>query len=338
MSVPGLVDDQLGGETVTARISLGGEDELYVTPTRTLVYRGEGLLRDESVEAYSHDAERVSVSEGRRKTRFTLEYAIEGEQEFTIPSSAAEKIMTPLLEGILTVRDIIDEDEDVIAAYRFSELTLVITDRRLVKHVGTVLLDPDYEEYRYEDVTNLDFEKGSVAMQIVLTVDGRAERIKAPNDRASEVRLRLETALQDFYDVSSNEELQEILQPDEEEEATDRADDDEEMAFEAGIDPLGPRDDGPSAEAVQQESTEPRGDSERRDSPAVSADATADLEDAGFETADAGREPADTTQAVPEEVMAELEALRDAVERQNDLLAQQQQTIERLIDELSRGR
>jgi len=331
MSVPGLVDDQLGGETVMARISLGGEDELYVTPTRTLVYRGEGLLRDESIEEYSHDAERVSVSEGRRKTRFTLEYAIEGEQEFTIPSSAAEKIMTPLLEGILTMRGIIDEDEDVIAAYRFSELTLVITDRRLVKHVGTVLLDPDYEEYRYEDVTNLDFEKGSVAMQIVLTVDGRAERIKAPNDRASEVRLRLETALQDFYDVSSNEELRAILQPDEDDDAPEQADDDEEMAFEAGIDPLGPRDDGTSSEAIQQEPAEPRGDSERRDSTTASADASADLEDAGFETAA-------TTRMASEDVMAELEALREAVERQNDLLAQQQQTIERLIDELSRGR
>lgn len=338
MSVPGLVDDQLGGETVTARISLGGEDELYVTPTRTLVYRGEGLLRDESIEEYSHDVERVSVTEGRRKTRFTLEYAIDGEREFTVPSSAGEKAMTPLLEGILTVRDIIDEDEDVVAAYRFSELTLVITDRRLVKHVGTVLLDPDYEEFRYEDVTNLDFEQGSVAMQIVLTVDGRAERIKAPNDRASEVRLRLETALQDFYDVASNEELQELLQPDEEEEEAEAdADEGEEMTFEAGIEPLGQRDDRTSAETVQREPTESPDGNERRDL-SDGTTASADLEDAGFETADAAGSPADTGQMAAEDVTAELEALREAVERQNDLLVRQQQTIERLIDELSRGR
>ncbi|MFT4891483.1 MAG: hypothetical protein ACI9YT_002415 [Halobacteriales archaeon] len=333
MSVPGLVDDQLGEESVTARISLGGEDELYVTPTRTLVYRGEGLLRDESIEEYSHDAERVAVSEGRRKTRFTLEYAIDGEREFTVPSSAAEKAMTPLLEGILTVRDVIEEDEDVVAAYRFSELTLVITERRLVKHVGTVLLDPDYEEFRYEDVTNLDFEQGSVAMQIVLTVDGRAERIKAPNDRSNEVRLRLETALQDFYDVTSNEELQAVLEPEAEADADAdsdaESDDEEEMAFEAGIDLLGSSDDGASSEEPDRE-TEAQGASENRESSSRSA-ASADLEEAGFESVDAA-----TTSS--EDIEAELEALREAVERQNDLLAKQQQTIERLIEELSRGR
>ena len=330
MSVPGLVDDQLGGETVTARISLGGDDELYVTPTRTLVYRGEGLLRDESIEEYSHDVERVALSEGRRKTRFILEYAIEGEREFTIPSSAAEEAMTPLLEGILAVRNIIEEDEAVIAAYRFSELTLVITDRRLVKHVGTVLLDPDYEEFRYEDVTELEFEEGSVAMQIVLTVDGRPERIKAPNDQANEIRLRLETALQDFYDVNSAEELQAVLQPDEEAEGQETTDD-EEMAFEAGIDPLGPNDEPDPAETADREPPTPNPATETERPDHTGATAHADLEEAGFETPD-------TAATASEEVRAELESLREAVERQNDLLAQQQETIEQLIDELSRGR
>lgn len=331
MSVPGLVDDQLGGESVTSRISLGGEDELFVTPTRTLVYRGEGLLRDESIEEYSHDAERVSVTEGRRKTRFTLEYAIEGEQEFTVPASAAEKALTPLLEGVLRVRGVINEDESVVAAYRFSELTLVITDRRLVKHIGTVLLDPDYEEFKYEDVSDLGFEQGSVAMQIVMTIDGRAERIKAPNDHASEVRLRLETAIQDFYDVNSNEELQEVLQPDEAQEAEDREENGQDMAFEAGFEPLGQSSD-PSP-AVETESPPQETATESPDGTSNSPNTApeADLEDAGFETAA-------TAKRTSEDLKAELEALRTAVEHQNELLEKQQQTIERLIKELSRGR
>jgi hypothetical protein len=329
MSVPGLVDEHLGGETTTARISLGGEDELYVTPTRTLVYRGEGLLRDESIEEYDHDAERLSVSEKRRKTRITLEYAIDGEREFTVPSSAAEEALSPLLEGILTARGVIDEDEDVLAAYRFSELTLVVTDRRLVKHVGGAVLDPDYEEFRYEDVTSLEFEQGSVAMQIVLTVDGRAERIKAPNDRASEVRMRLEAALQDFYGVNSNEELQAVFEP--EEEDAEGADVPEsraaEMAFDAGIDPLGSSDDSTRDEDA--EAAAPRDGP--KDSREESTDGTAaDLETAGFETAD--------TAVKQDELREELDALREAVEEQNDLLARQQATIERLIEELSRGR
>lgn len=331
MSVPGLVDDELGGETVTERISLGGEDELYVTPTRTLVYRGEGLLRDESIEKYSHDAERVSVTEGRRKTRFTLEYAIEGEQEFTVPASAAEKALTPVLEGVLRVRGVIDEDESVVAAYRFSELTLVITDRRLVKHIGTVLLDPDYEEFNYTDVTDLDFEQGSVAMQIVMTIDGRAERIKAPNEHASEVRLRLETAIQDFYDVNSTEELQAVLQPEEPPEAEDKAENGQDMAFEAGFEPLGQSTDPTQAVETESPPQETAAGSTDRESNSSTSAPEADLEDAGFETAATARTNA-------EDIMAELEALRTAVEQQNELLEKQQQTIERLIEELSRGR
>jgi hypothetical protein len=239
--------------------------------------------------------------------------------------------MTPLLEGVLGVRNVIDEDETVIAAYRFSELTLVITDRRLVKHVGTVLLDPDYEEFRYEDVTALEFEEGSVAMQIVLTVDGRPERIKAPNDQANEIRLRLQTALQDFYDVNSAEELQAVLEPDETEPEDEEPTEDEEMAFQAGIDPLGPNDASESADSAEREPPVPEPAAETEPPDRTGSTAHADLEEAGFETPD-------TTATASEDVRAELESLRAAVERQNDLLAQQQETIEQLIDELSRGR
>jgi len=330
MSLPGLVDEHLGGETVTARVSLGGEDELFVTPTRTLVYRGEGLLRDESIDEYSHDVERMSVTEGRRKTRFTLEYAIDGEKEFTIPTSAADEAMTPLLEGVLHEREIID-DEEVVAAYRFSELSLAITDRRLVKHVGTVLFDPDFEEFQYADVTSLNFEQGSVAMQIVLTVDGRAERIKAPNDRASEVRMRLEKALQEFYDVNSNEELKTVLEPDDDGDE-DASDDTDEVSFNAGIDPLG-SDDSTDRESDPEPVATPidGAESGERAGERTAESRSNDLETAGFETAE-------TTDESTEELRVELESLREAVERQNELLAKQQETIDQLIEELSRGR
>jgi hypothetical protein len=58
MDVPGIVESELDGEDVAASVSLGSEDVLYVTPTRTLIYRSDGLLSDESVEEYPHDAER----------------------------------------------------------------------------------------------------------------------------------------------------------------------------------------------------------------------------------------------------------------------------------------
>jgi hypothetical protein len=347
MSVPGIVQQALDGEGVEARIALGGEDELFVTPTRTLIYRGEGLLRDESIEEYDHDTERLTLSEGRRKTKVGLEYAIDGKREFTVPTGALDEAFPALIEGVLTVRGVLDPDEKVVAAYRFSELSLVVAERRLVKHVGSAVFDDEYEEFRYDDVTGLDFEDGSVAMQIVLTVDGRSERIKAPNDRASEVRTRLENALWTYYDVSSNEELIAAIAPDEEEpEPVD------ENPFGSGVDPLsagdtsseessaGASDDvfggdrdasGGDRRTVQEAVAE-----EPAESTTTSATetATADAESADPAFEEAGFQPADS-QA---DLHAEVQELREAVERQNQLLVKQQQTIEQLIQELSRGR
>jgi hypothetical protein len=363
MSVPGIVQEALDGEGVETRVGLGGEDELFVTPTRTLVYRGEGLLRDESIEEYAHDAERLHFSEGRRKTAITLEYPIEGTQEFTVPSDVAEQLFDALVEGVLAARGVIEDDEAVIAAYRFSELTLIVTDRRLVKHIGEAVYDEDFEEFRYEDVTDLAFETGNVAMQIVLTVDGRSERIKTPGDRGPEVRTRLENALWDYYEVSSNEELRATLGGDDEPEPDDADDED---PFGSGLDPLGAGDtsDGERTEAAGATGGEPEPepeavgggggasaggqdplggadpepdpDPEPEPTPAsesggqVEAERTTD--DTGFE--EAGFEPASSR----DELATEVRELRETVERQNELLAEQQRTIQQLIEELSRGR
>ncbi len=369
MSVPGIVQESLQGEGVEARIGLGGEDELFVTPTRTLIYRGEGLLRDESIEEYSHDAECVRFSEGRRKTRITLEYPIEGDREFTVPGDAADQAFAPLVEGVLTARGVLDDGESVIAAYRFSELTVIVAERRLVKHIGEAVFDEDFEEFRYEDVTDLGFEDGNVSMQIVLTVHGRSERIKAPTDRGPEVRTRLENALWDFYDVTSNEELRAVIGEDDPEGEADAAaanGSDDGDPFGSGLDPLG--DGEPTAFTGDDPEPEPEREPDRTAADdgaagsgstgsgsaeaggdrltAASTDrAEADPEpdarsgaqratDAGDEFEAAGFEPATSEGALADEVAE----LRETVERQNELLVKQQRTIEQLIEELSRGR
>lgn len=358
MSVPGIVQEALEGEGVEARVGLGGEDELFVTPTRTLVYRGEGLLRDESIEEYSHDAERLRFSEGRRKTAITLEYPIEGTREFTVPGDAATELFDALIEGVLTARGVIEDDEAVIAAYRFSELTLIVTDRRLVKHIGEAVYDEDFEEFRYVDVTDLDFETGNVAMQIVLTVNGRSERIKAPTDRGPEVRTRLENALWEYYDVSSNEELRAKL-GDDEEATADAADPADADPFGSGLDPLGAGDTtgngGDDAAPAGSEATaagdpdaaEGSTDDRSGDGPDQSRGGQVETQaDPGRESTpdpattdetafeEAGFEPANSR----DELAAEVADLRETVERQNELLAEQQRTIQQLIEELSRGR
>jgi len=355
MTVPGIVQEALEGEGVEARIALGGEDELFVTPTRTLIYRGEGLLRDESVEEYSHDAECLRFSEGRRKTRITLEYAIEGQREFTVPSDAAEEAFESITDGVLTANGVLDADESVIAAYRFSELTLIVAERRLVKHIGEAVFDEDFEEYRFEDVTDLAFETGDVAMQVVLTVDGRSERIKAPSDRGPEVRTRLENALWDYYGVGSNEELRAVVGEDDggDPGGDTSADADDDDPFGSGLDSLGvggdedaDADDAGASETV---AAGPNGGSTAAGDDGQKATATANDPLAGAATGgtetdsaptgedtfeEAGFEPADSEA----DLAAEIAELRETVERQNQLLAKQQRTIEQLVEELSRGR
>ena len=43
MTVPPIVQSTLDDEDVSTRVPLGGEDELFVTPSRTLIYRADGL-------------------------------------------------------------------------------------------------------------------------------------------------------------------------------------------------------------------------------------------------------------------------------------------------------
>lgn len=389
MSVPGIVQERLAGEEVTQRVSLGGEDEVFVTGSRTLIYRSDGLLRDESVEEYSHDAELLSVSEGRRKTRLTLEYAIDGTKEFTLPSGSADAVIRHVLAGVLRSGGVIGEEEQVVATYRFSELTLVITTERLVKHIGEAVWDDEFEEYPFERLTGLEFEDGSVATQIVLETDGRPTRIKAPSDRAAEVRRYLEQAVCNYYGVDTLAELNAVVAPEEDEAPADDAPDggagDPTVDFGEGVDPLGantedpadpdpdpdtlevtaddggagteesrqytssqragesPHDAGESAEDPTPEPTETEPTRSDRHADAETdplMEAATDAADAESEASgasafeEAGFEPADTR----DELKAEVEELREAVERQNQLLVKQQQTIEQLIEELSRGR
>ena len=206
MNVPDLVQRKLGDEEVVAGISIGDEDAVCLTPTRTLVYRGEGLLSDEQTEEYSHDVEQVAVSEGRRKTKFVLQY-IEGTESFTVPANRGEKVLELFLQGVLRLEGVIEPRESIVGVYRFSELTVIIAEGRVIKLVGELVWTDDYEVYAFEDVTGLEFERASVATSIALSIDGRPQRIKVPNDKAPIVRQTLEKALFEYYDVGSLDEL-----------------------------------------------------------------------------------------------------------------------------------
>lgn len=235
MSLPDLLAGAVDDEDVVAKVPLGGDDVLAVTPTRTLVYRADGLLSDETIEEYTHDVERVDVSEGRRKAKLTLGYGLDGDETISLPAKRLDDALHPVLAGILSGRNVTDAGESVLRTFRFSELTLVVTSHRLVKHIGSAVWDEEFEEFPYDELTGLDFEEGTVATAVVLTHADRSERFKAPNESARAVKETLTDAVCEFYDVDSLEEFRVTVA-----EAADETDDDSNAStdFGDGPDPL----------------------------------------------------------------------------------------------------
>ncbi|QGX96200.1 hypothetical protein EI982_16150 [Haloplanus rallus] len=323
MSLPEIVQSSLDGESVAARVGLGGEDLLLVTPTRTLVYRAEGLLSDEAVEEFPHDAEHVGVSEGRRKAEITLDYGLDGERTFSVPTKQLDQVIHPVLAGVLNARGVTDTGETVKQTYRFSELTIVVTSARLVRHIGEAVWDEEYDEYHFDDVTDLDFEEGSVATSVVITVGGRQERFKAPNDQARALREGLVEAVCTHHGVDGLDDLRAAT-------ATDDEDDEAEetVSFGEGPAPLGSSD-GANVDEGEESEDESAATTGAADTAPVGEGKESGFDDSGFQSAGVVDDPA---------VARELAELREAVEAQNERLERQERTIQQLIEELRQGR
>lgn len=245
MSVPEIVFEKLEGEEPKRTVPLGGDDKLVVTPSRTLVYRAEGLLSGESVEEYSHDAERISVSEGRRKSTIRLDHGIDGDSEFTIPSARIDDALASVLWGVLSVNDVTSEDEPISEVFRLGELSVIITEDRIIKHIGPDIWDEEFEKYDFEEVTGLDIEEGEVSSQIIVRVDGRPQRIKIPSSDAPQVRARIERALLDYHGFDTLTEFTRHVTPAEEDESdaqtsteSDKAETDESAISVSGTDAM----------------------------------------------------------------------------------------------------
>jgi len=341
-----------GDEPVIESVDLGGGDGLVVTPGATYLYRAEGLLSDESVETYSHDVQRFAVQESRRKHTIVLE-GIDGEQRFTVPATAVDSVAEAVLEGILRTVGVVDAGETVTAQFRFSDLTLVVTDAKLFKHVGPSVWNEDYEMFDYGSLTDLDFEEGSVATQVVVEVQGRQHRIKVPNERAGRVRREVQSAVFEFHGVSSLGGLRNAVgleEPDEEPQSAasvaeprvgDRDADRDEDAF-SGTEWSPPAD---------QDVTGPRGRTDRGsddvDEGSVASDAAGSAGSAGEDAPTAAPDTeerrtasrTDPDEPVDVQALAErVEALEAQLERQQELLESQTEAFEQLVEELRRGR
>jgi hypothetical protein len=315
MDVPGIVRERLADERRMTSVNVGGDDRVYVTPPKTLVYHASSLFSNESIEEYSHDARRFDVSADRREATFAFEYD-DGVQAFTVPRERIETILPPVLAGILRSNERIDEDESIEESYRFGERTLVVTDTRVLTSVGEAVWDHDNESYAYENVTGLHFEDGL----LVIDIDGQSRRFELEGDGGREAYETVETALCAYHGVGSVEELSQNTEQgrhesvdesavsagggrDETHEATSQTDAiaDAESDTERSV--ASPPPDGQPAEPPVRDATEP----DERD---WMADDASDLAD-------------------------ELDALRESIEHQTELLERQQEMLDRLADELT---
>lgn len=340
-ALPELLSEAVDGGAVIDTIEIGGGDTIAVTHGATYVYRSEGLLKDESVEQFDHAVDRLSVQTGRRKSSVLLE-SIDDEASFSVPSKIEERLISALLEGILRTEGTIEPDENVLAQFRFSELTLVITDARLFEHVGGAVWDGEFEVVEYADLSELDFERGSVATQVVLETDSRRRRVKVPNEHAGSVKRDIQDAVFAFYGVASLEELRrEIADPD----PDDGVESTEDSILDA--DPNGETNvDGTSEDASDSTddfvsagwSSAAEQDTVSNDEPKtrpVAAEAKAERkrpEDGNGSTADA------PNRSEIEALSTRIDELAAQIDTQTELIESQGELIEQLVDELRRGR
>lgn len=310
MEVPAEVAAALDGTDVVETVDLGGEDTVYVTPTFTLLYRGDGLLSDAGVERVPHeDVTRVSVDIGRRRASIEISYGVGADRSLSVPQSSLSAVLTPLLAGILREIGVLSPRETVEAMYRSSELTLVITSEHLLKHVGPPVWDQDHEAIAWANVTSLDLEEGTVATQLVVDTTDRSQRTKLPTDRGVEIYRAVESALCAYHGVEDYAAFRDRME--ERGEPTEQRADPADLLTDAGLDPLGAGEPNRAAEAgMETEDSEP---------PAETAGPG--LSDRELET-----------------LAAHIEDLESSLERQADLIESQREALADLKETLTRDR
>lgn len=391
MEVPGIVSERLADESRLTSVSIGNDDRVYVTPSRTLVYHSAGLFSSESVEEFPHDAARFDVSASRREASFAFEYD-DDVRGFAIPSDRIETVLPPVIAGVLRSTGLIDDDESIAESYRFGERTLVVTDRRVLTSVGEAVWDRDYESYAYADVTDVSFEAGT----LLIAIDGQQRRLDLSGDGDREAYQTVEDTVCAYHDVDTVAEIgsrnTDQFRPrspaNDEGETADQRTTPAETADQQPSSATAPERTRPesSESGIREAETDtnaaqspsrPHATVQPSDIPDQSSDTT-DLPSEGdtrssdddAQPSDAGGRPRDTspnaggsaaepTVAIEDtetaraadaaasddarqetgssaaaEIVDEIDALREAVDRQTELLERQQATLERLADRL----
>ena len=205
----------------------------------------------------------------------------------------------------------------------------------------------EFEAVEYADLTGLDFERGSVATQVVLETEDRRRRVKVPNEHAGTVRQRIETAVLAFHDVASIEAFRaKHAEPETETgadgEPTDGTESGADSAEQSGTNGAGTDSDRGSADGRTAAPTDRSLPADQDPSSAVyrreaSAETTSGTGSGTRNAAGDSDSASDRTDDI-DALSRRVDALSEQVERQTELIENQQDLLEQLVDELRRGR
>lgn len=194
-----LVDE----DELINQVELDDHRTLFVAPSRAIAYRERSLLTEESVESYPTDLERLTLEEGKRQVTVTFEYLDEADRTLDLPKSSIAAALKALLASIIQATDVLEDDETIEELYRFNELTVVLTDRRLIKHIGHALWGDSHEGIDYEIIRDLQTEEGQVSTGVIIETTEATERFKLPKDSADRFVDQIEDAVCAYHDVTA---------------------------------------------------------------------------------------------------------------------------------------
>ena len=185
MDIPSLLSDSIGeDEKIVSRVLVASGTHMITTTKRVFIHREEGIINSEIFEEYSLNADQISIFSDKRKARIVLNYGLEGTREFSLNAKYYDRIVDPLVRGVLKATEVVEPGELIRHVYRYGQLTIVLTDRQFLKHIGVALWSRDYESFNYEDMGRIDIEKGGVSAEILIEYKGRMQRIKTDKERA----------------------------------------------------------------------------------------------------------------------------------------------------------
>lgn len=203
MSLPGAVSMVIDEEHLIDRVSLDEHRTLFVTPDTAVAHRERSLLTEESVDTYPTDARELGLEEGKRQSTVTFVYDDGERKALELPTETRASALKALLASTIKATGTVAADESIIELYRFKELTVIVTDRRLLKHVGRALWADSFDVIEYEAVRDIRIEAGQVSTGINIDLIDGSDRLKVPHDTADDLVDRLETAVCEYHDVAA---------------------------------------------------------------------------------------------------------------------------------------